>query len=106
MYSFCLALHTALEQMPKRERYSLGQRCDTYSLELLELFYIANSKKSTYRIATLKQADLKLRILRVLLRLAYDLQALDQKKYLGLQERLQELGKMLGGWIKSTALEQ
>ena len=38
--------------------------------------------------------------------MAYDLQALDQKKYLVLQERLQELGKMLRGWIKSTAQEQ
>ena len=91
--------------MPKRERYSLGQRCENLSLEILELLYQAHSKRGGYRMATLKAIDVKLRILRALVRLGYDLQALDQKKYLALQERLQELGKMLGGWMKATAQE-
>jgi len=76
------------------------------SLEILELMYEANSKKGAYRLSVLRTTDTKLRVLRALVRLAYDLQALDQRKYLALQERLQELGKMLGGWMKSTAQER
>ena len=41
-------------------------------------------------------------LLKILIRLAKDIQALDNKKYLQLETSLQEIGKMLGGWIKST----
>jgi hypothetical protein len=104
-YTLYRSLHTSVEQWPKRQQYTIGQRAENITLEILELLYVANSKKGGYRLANLKTVDVKLKILRVMIRLAYDLQALDQKKYLALQERLQEIGKMLGGWIKSTASE-
>lgn len=37
----------------------------------------------------------------MLIRLAKDVQALDNKKYLQLEQALQEIGRMLGGWRKS-----
>jgi len=39
--------------------------------------------------------------LKILIRLAEDIKALPTKKYLYLEELLQEIGKMLGGWIRS-----
>lgn len=38
--------------------------------------------------------------LKILIRILKDLKILDIKKYLLLEDELQEIGKMLGGWIK------
>ncbi len=52
----------------------------------------------------LEKASQKLDLLKVLIRLTKDLKILDNKKYLEIQKRIREIGKMLGGWIKSRAL--
>ena len=44
-------------------------------------------------------ADLDM--LRVFLRLAFDVKILDQK-YVAIQQALDEIGRMLGGWLKSV----
>lgn len=63
------------------------------------LFTIPQSQN---RIVTLQQISIKLDLLKILLRLSKDSQALTSKNYLELQLILQETGKMLGGWIRST----
>ena len=49
----------------------------------------------------MKQASVKLDALKFFLRLARQLDILDQKKYIALQTELQDIGKMLGGWLRS-----
>lgn len=71
-------------------------------MEILEMLYEANSKSGTARLELLEKVDLKLKILQAVIRLCVDSKALDQNKYLNLQTPLQEIGKMLGGWIKTT----
>ncbi len=46
-------------------------------------------------------SGLKYRI-KVLFRLAKDTRAIDSKQYLEIQTVIQEIGKMVGGWIKSV----
>ena len=40
-------------------------------------------------------------MLRVLTRLASDTKIIDKKLYLSLQEQIDEIGRMLGGWLKT-----
>lgn len=40
--------------------------------------------------------------LKVLFRLCYEIRAIDQAKYIIFEEKLQEIGRMTGGWIKSV----
>jgi len=54
------------------------------------------------KVETLYKISCKLDLLKILLRLAKDTLALTNKSYLELQEMLQEIGKMLGGWIRAT----
>jgi len=56
----------------------------------------------TNKIIILQRISIKLDLLKILLRLAKDSQSMNEKNYLDLQTILQEIGKMLGGWIKST----
>lgn len=57
---------------------------------------------SQNKVSTLQQISIKLDLLKVLLKSAKDTQALKESRYLELQESLQEIGRMLGGWLKST----
>lgn len=47
------------------------------------------------------EASLNIDLLKILIRLCKEVKVLDDKKYLKLQKKLQEIGKMLGGWLKS-----
>ena len=38
----------------------------------------------------------------VFLRLMKEIKTIDSKKYISLEEIVDEIGRMLGGWIKST----
>ncbi len=80
----------------------MGQKCDSSALEVLEYFFHAQSQQGSRRIAFLQRADLRLKILQTLIRVAYDVKATDQRSYIAIQGSIIEIGKMLGGWIKST----
>ena len=46
-------------------------------------------------------ANGKLDLLKLLIRLCFEIRSIDQKAYITLEEQLQEVGKMLGGWLRS-----
>jgi hypothetical protein len=102
-YNFFLLLYTVIQRFPKKDRYSLGQKIEQLTLELLELLFTTNAAERAERLTLQKQIDLKLKIIKTMIRLAYDVQAIDQKRYFILEKSLLEIGRMLGGWIKSTA---
>jgi len=97
-----LLLYSLTKSFPKKDRYTLGARCENLTLEILEMLLLANSKQKASRSLILNRVDVKLKILKTLVRLCFDIKIIDQKKYILMQERLQEIGKMLGGWIKAS----
>jgi len=101
-YKFYLFLYSLTQSFPKKDRYTLGQRNENTTLEILELLFLANSKQKTSRLMILNKIDVKLKVLKTLVRLCFDTKTIDQKKYILLQEKLQEIGKILGGWIRQT----
>src|SRR3989344_2050758 len=104
-YKFYLLLYSYTSLFPKKDRYALGQKCEKLVLDFLELLFEANSNERMQRLALLKKLDNKLKIIKTIIRLCFDVKAFDQKKYIHCEESLQEIGKMLGGWIKSTQKE-
>ncbi len=71
---------------------------------MVEMLFKANAKSGQERLEILAQTDLKLKILQTIIRACWEVKALDEKKYIRLEELLQEIGKMLGGWIKATKM--
>ena len=104
-YKFYLLLYSYTSLFPKKDRYSIGQKCEALTLEFLESLYEANSSRDQQRLILLEKLDNKLKIIKTIIRLCFDVKAFDQKKYIHCEESLQEIGKMLGGWIKSTQKE-
>jgi hypothetical protein len=99
-YEFYKKLSFIIPSFPKTKRYTLGQKLDNISLDIIELLF--SIPTSANKISILQIMSVKIDLLKVLLRLSKDTQTLNNKEYLELQTILAEIGKMLGGWIKST----
>lgn len=88
--------------VPRQDRYTLWQRCENLILDILEGIMWASQLSKAEKLPTLEKTSLKLNLLRVFLRLAKETKTIDNKKYLTLEELVDEIGRMLGGWIRST----
>jgi len=102
-FDFYKQLHLWIHLFPKVERFSLGVKLEDSALELLEGFLNANQLPNSLKRNALNSLSAKLNMLRLLIRLALETRCIDEKKYLTLQSLLQEIGKMLGGWIRSVS---
>jgi hypothetical protein len=69
---------------------------------LIEDIITASQLSKSEKVPTLQTASIKLDVLKVLIRCCKDLKIIDNKNYLLLESQLQEIGKMLGGWIKAS----
>ena len=94
-YSFRLSV-------PKQDRYTLWQKCESLLIEVLEGILFASQQAKPEKLPTLEKTSIKLNFLRVCIRLMKDVKAIDDKKYILTEAHLDEIGRMLGGWIKST----
>ncbi len=86
------------QDLPKTHRHSLGQRIDTLFVEVMEAIsaatFLSREEKQPYIRLAIKKAD----TLRILLLVLWETKSLDDKKYIALSIKLDEAGKMLGGW--------
>ncbi len=98
---FYHALYIVTGKMPKRDKYTLGERTHLATLALIEYLIAASHLGRERKLLALEQASVKLDVVRLLLRLAQELKAVPTKTYLELIARLDEIGKMLGGWMRS-----
>ncbi len=86
------------EKFPKRVRFTLANRIDDLALDLVEDLVEARYTRQKQHI--LKRANLRLEKLRVLLRISCEQRHLSHKSYEYAIRSINEVGKMLGGWIK------
>lgn len=88
------------DSMPKKSRYTMGDRIDARFIQVLELLYVASYQSSTDKIPTLQKTLSGIDTLKFLLQVAWELRVFDDKKYATLSEGLNEVGKQVGGWKK------
>ena len=94
--------YVALRHIPKSERFTLGAELRGAIWRGLRLIVRANAVRN--KMPLLYDLDVEIKILLALIRTAHRLKILPLKKYEILSEMLTELGKMLGGWIKSCKI--
>ncbi len=84
--------------IPKTHRYSLGQKIDTIFIEIIEALatasYITREEKMPFVRVSIRKTD----TLKILLMILWESESLDTKKYIALSIKIDEIGKMLGGW--------
>jgi hypothetical protein len=88
--------------IPKQDRYTIWQKCEDALLEILEGILFASQMSKAEKLPVLEKTSMRLNFLRVFIRLMKDVKAIDNRKYLSIEVSLDEIGRMLGGWIKST----
>ena len=89
-----------MPHIPKTSRYTLGNKIDDLFLKTIEYALLASYLHRAEKLPLIKQAVVKLDLLKFFLQVAWEIQALDSKKYINLSKLLDEIGKMFGGWFK------
>ena len=92
-------LYTSWVKYPRSEK--LGFVVDYKKCLFQFLIYIITAQKKYFKKTTLQDADVYLELLRLFNDLSYDLRFIDEKRYQLISERFNEIGRLLGGWVKS-----
>ena len=98
-YDFILWLLNHTEKFSKSERFRMARRLEDAAFAFYELLIKATRTKR--KRAVLLDADLELDKLRLYVRLSHARGLTSQKQYQFAASQLVEIGKLLGGWLKS-----
>ncbi|MFH1737895.1 MAG: diversity-generating retroelement protein Avd [bacterium] len=98
-YDLTLRFFRETHEFPRDHKYTLGQKMKETCLDMLDAIVEANGAKD--KKPALERASAQLERLRVYTRLAYDLKVVGIKKYEVLSKYSDEIGRMIGGWMKS-----
>ena len=103
-----------LNHFPKHEKYGLSQQIRNVMYEVYNL--IIEGEKRYHKKTSLTELDVKHQQLRMMLKLAYELdyfkyhngktdrsQTETDRRYLALNSLVNEVGAIIGGWIKSES---
>ncbi len=83
-------------------RHTIGPKIDLFFTTTIEKIFIASYTSGPQKLILLKEASTTLDLLQFFLQIAWEVKAIDNKKYIELSLQLQEIGKMLGGWRKQS----
>ena len=100
-YDLYKTFHEYRKVISKIDRFTIFERSENLIIDVIELSNEAGYGKGSNKVVILDRASVKLNTLRLLIRLMKDTGSLDLKKYATLQTVIDEIGRMLGGWIRS-----
>ncbi len=87
---------------PKSHRFTFGQRLDNLTLDALMLAVRAIYQPREKKTPLLEELNLQLEQLRVLWRLVQEQHWISQQQLLFVTQKLDEIGRMTGGWLKQA----
>lgn len=91
--------YPVLQQFPKAEKYSMAadlKRCMDIMLERC-----VEAEKAYYKKTTLRELDVAVAKCKTYVKMAYRLKFVSYKKFEIINDYLTQIGKMVGGWIKT-----
>lgn len=97
-YTYWLSLH---RDIPKTERFLLGQKINDLFLAILELSFVAAYSPVGEKAIVLNGIIKKLDILKFFIQIIWENKLVSTDRYAELSQQLAEIGGMLGAWRKS-----
>ncbi len=101
-YDFLLWLYPLINRLPKHHRTVLGRQIEELGISILLHVLSANiargAKRKTLQLLISEELDK----LRILIRLTKDLRFMSIKQYTYAAEKVNEMGKMLSGWMRAA----
>lgn len=86
------------DHFPKKVRFTFTQRLNNLALSMVE--DLVEARYTRNKTPILRRANLTLEKIRVLVRLSYEMKVLPRKSYEYASFAINDIGKMLGGWMK------
>ena len=92
--------HEIVPHFPKRSKYTLGNKIDSLFVDTLELIFIASYLPRDFKSPYIQKAIGKVDLIKFFLQISWEINSLEDKKYIIISEPLTEVGRMLGGWYR------
>lgn len=102
IYDLYKEFYLELDNLPKKSREVLTIKIESTILELLEIISKISFISGEQKLKGLQIASIKSDLLKIIFRLCFETKIINQKKYIFFEEKLQEIGRMIGGWLKNT----
>lgn len=93
-------LYLISPKIPKKDRFGIWLKIENLCLEIIDLVITASLEIKSDKLLLLNSARIKIEVLKRLIRIAYELNIIGNKNYINLESDLQEISKMINGWIK------
>jgi len=90
-------------QFPQKHKFTLGDRMQGHLSDVLEILVEAYYAPPAKKRPMLERVNILLELNRHYCRLGYDLGLYNSLKYEDMAKRLNEVGRMNGGWLKTVA---
>jgi hypothetical protein len=100
-YDLMLYIIPQLSKFPRDQRFLLADRIESMLLDFLE--DMIASYYGSEKLTLIEKGNLRLEKIRYMVRLSKDLHFIDLRRYELITERIDEIGRMLGGWRKSLS---
>jgi four helix bundle protein len=91
-------LMVVTDKFPKKSRFTFTDRMVNLALAVVEDF--VDARYSRNKSQSLRAANMKLEKLRMLVRISYEQRLFSRENYEKAALQINEVGKMIGGWIK------
>jgi hypothetical protein len=99
-YDFMLWTTNHIVKFPRSHRFTLGARMESQLRRVLEL--LVRARYSPERVSVLREVNLELELMRFEFRFAKDLRCLPLDSYGHAARAVDEIGRLVGAWIKSS----
>jgi len=95
-----------LMKLPRTEKFSIGNEYKSVMYQMLEDVMMIGKIEQTKKLFYINRIDARINVQRVFLRIMEENRWIDDKKFKYSMSLLDELGKMVGGLLKSLCQKQ
>ena len=99
-YDLLMEIFQFTKEFSKEYKYTLGESLKKETIELLTLIFRANSRQDKQMV--LQEARERIEVIRLFVRLMKDLHQISLKKFVQVNQKVEEVSKQLTGWQKSA----
>jgi len=101
-FDFLSWLLPRTQSFPRPQRFTVTQRLQNAALDFQELIVEAEAARGAARLEKLRSADAALNKVRLYLRLTREWNWLTSGQYQHAAQMIAEMGRLLGGWLKTV----
>jgi len=101
-YELLVDIFKFTQNFSREFKFTLGERLKNETIDMITHIYRANTEREKFD--TLQKARENIEIIRLYMRLLKDLNQVGLKKFVDINERIENVSKQLTGWQKHSKL--